>query len=221
MMFSRLSLKSLISSLVVWFLSFSSSSFFFVDSNQALRLCLGTTATGAEYGAVSALSINHDCSRLLCGFAKGQVYTLTLSLKHKCTYTVYIHIKDTIIQVQDVECHCGLSEEDVDKTQIGSLTNVSTVCLMKKCWCAWFLFRDAPQFKLRVVTLNVCCPKVAAWDNCVKDLTSNVIPHQWCTPTSALYGSHSYLISPEDSFCSFMLDLSELSNCLLEPVWGE
>ncbi|XP_071376066.1 vacuolar protein sorting-associated protein 8 homolog isoform X3 [Centroberyx affinis] len=43
------------------------------DANQALRLCLGTTATGAEYGAVSALSINHDCSRLLCGFAKGQI----------------------------------------------------------------------------------------------------------------------------------------------------
>ncbi|KAI2668446.1 hypothetical protein H4Q32_005170 [Labeo rohita] len=41
--------------------------------NQALRLCLGTTATGAEYGAVSALSINHDCTRLLCGFAKGQI----------------------------------------------------------------------------------------------------------------------------------------------------
>uniref|UniRef100_A0A8C1T5L1 VPS8 subunit of CORVET complex n=1 Tax=Cyprinus carpio TaxID=7962 RepID=A0A8C1T5L1_CYPCA len=42
-------------------------------TNQALRLCLGTTATGAEYGAVSALSINHDCTRLLCGFAKGQI----------------------------------------------------------------------------------------------------------------------------------------------------
>ncbi|XP_038593280.1 vacuolar protein sorting-associated protein 8 homolog isoform X1 [Micropterus salmoides] len=43
------------------------------DANQALRLCLGTKATGAEFGAVSALSINHDCSRLLCGFAKGQI----------------------------------------------------------------------------------------------------------------------------------------------------
>ncbi|XP_030635850.1 vacuolar protein sorting-associated protein 8 homolog isoform X2 [Chanos chanos] len=43
------------------------------DHNQALRLCLGTTATGAEFGAVSALSINHDCTRLLCGFAKGQI----------------------------------------------------------------------------------------------------------------------------------------------------
>ncbi|TNN63967.1 Vacuolar protein sorting-associated protein 8 [Liparis tanakae] len=42
------------------------------DTNQALRLCLGTKATGAEFGAVSALSINHDCSRMLCGFAKGQ-----------------------------------------------------------------------------------------------------------------------------------------------------
>ncbi|CAL8367444.1 unnamed protein product [Gadus morhua 'NCC'] len=27
----------------------------------------------AEFGAVSALSVNHDCSRLLCGFAKGQI----------------------------------------------------------------------------------------------------------------------------------------------------
>uniref|UniRef100_A0A4W4F5V2 RING-type domain-containing protein n=1 Tax=Electrophorus electricus TaxID=8005 RepID=A0A4W4F5V2_ELEEL len=43
------------------------------NQNQALRLCLGTTATGAEYGAVSALSINRDCTRLLCGFAKGQI----------------------------------------------------------------------------------------------------------------------------------------------------
>ncbi|XP_041645412.1 vacuolar protein sorting-associated protein 8 homolog [Cheilinus undulatus] len=43
------------------------------DNNQALRLCLGTKTTGAEFGAVSALSINHDCSRLLCGFAKGQI----------------------------------------------------------------------------------------------------------------------------------------------------
>ncbi|XP_045555494.1 vacuolar protein sorting-associated protein 8 homolog isoform X10 [Salmo salar] len=43
------------------------------DLNQALRLCLGSTATGAEYGAVSALSINHHCTRLLCGFAKGHI----------------------------------------------------------------------------------------------------------------------------------------------------
>ncbi|XP_048361839.1 vacuolar protein sorting-associated protein 8 homolog isoform X2 [Sphaerodactylus townsendi] len=43
------------------------------DPNQALRLCLGSTAVGAQYGAISALSINKDCSRLLCGFAKGQI----------------------------------------------------------------------------------------------------------------------------------------------------
>uniref|UniRef100_A0AAZ3PHE2 RING-type domain-containing protein n=1 Tax=Oncorhynchus tshawytscha TaxID=74940 RepID=A0AAZ3PHE2_ONCTS len=51
------------------------NAFFFSpsDLNQALRLCLGSTATGAEYGAVSALSINHDCTRLLCGFAKGHI----------------------------------------------------------------------------------------------------------------------------------------------------
>uniref|UniRef100_A0A8C3Y912 VPS8 subunit of CORVET complex n=1 Tax=Catharus ustulatus TaxID=91951 RepID=A0A8C3Y912_CATUS len=43
------------------------------NQNQALRLCLGSTAVGAQYGAISALSINNDCSRLLCGFAKGQI----------------------------------------------------------------------------------------------------------------------------------------------------
>ncbi|KAI1898316.1 hypothetical protein AGOR_G00071070 [Albula goreensis] len=43
------------------------------DPSQALRLCLGSTAVGAQYGSVSALSINHDCTRLLCGFAKGQI----------------------------------------------------------------------------------------------------------------------------------------------------
>ncbi|XP_060097988.1 vacuolar protein sorting-associated protein 8 homolog isoform X3 [Heteronotia binoei] len=44
-----------------------------LDPNQALRLCLGSTAVGAQYGAISALSINNDCSRLLCGFAKGEI----------------------------------------------------------------------------------------------------------------------------------------------------
>uniref|UniRef100_A0A3B3B7D2 VPS8 subunit of CORVET complex n=1 Tax=Oryzias melastigma TaxID=30732 RepID=A0A3B3B7D2_ORYME len=54
--------------------SVSVMSFMFLsDTNQALRLCLGSKATGAEFGAVSALSINHNCSRLLCGFAKGQI----------------------------------------------------------------------------------------------------------------------------------------------------
>ncbi|XP_070185455.1 vacuolar protein sorting-associated protein 8 homolog isoform X3 [Littorina saxatilis] len=43
------------------------------DAKQVLKWCLGSTAVGAQYGAVSALSFNRDCSRLLCGFAKGQI----------------------------------------------------------------------------------------------------------------------------------------------------
>lgn len=38
-----------------------------------LRWCLGSVAVGQQYGAVSALTFNKDCTRLLCGFAKGQV----------------------------------------------------------------------------------------------------------------------------------------------------
>ncbi len=35
---------------------------------------------GAEYGAVTALGINMDCTRLLCGHARGQVSEKNLSL---------------------------------------------------------------------------------------------------------------------------------------------
>ncbi|XP_064646589.1 vacuolar protein sorting-associated protein 8 homolog isoform X2 [Lineus longissimus] len=43
------------------------------DPKQVLKWCLGSTAVGAQYGSVSALSFNRDCTRLLCGFAKGQI----------------------------------------------------------------------------------------------------------------------------------------------------
>ncbi|KAK7507486.1 hypothetical protein BaRGS_00001421 [Batillaria attramentaria] len=49
------------------------------DAKQVLKWCLGSTAVGAQYGAVSALSFNRDCSRLLCGFAKGQITMWDLS----------------------------------------------------------------------------------------------------------------------------------------------
>jgi len=39
---------------------------------------LGSTAVGAQYGAVSAMSFNRDSTRLLAGFAKGQVSNQTL-----------------------------------------------------------------------------------------------------------------------------------------------
>ncbi|KAJ8019457.1 Vacuolar protein sorting-associated protein 8-like [Holothuria leucospilota] len=43
------------------------------DPQQTLKWCLGSTAVGAQYGAVSALCINNDSTRLLAGFAKGQM----------------------------------------------------------------------------------------------------------------------------------------------------
>ncbi|XP_035826479.1 vacuolar protein sorting-associated protein 8 homolog isoform X2 [Aplysia californica] len=43
------------------------------DPKQVLKWCLGSTAVGAQYGSVSALSFNRDCTRLLCGFARGQI----------------------------------------------------------------------------------------------------------------------------------------------------
>ncbi|CAL1539613.1 unnamed protein product [Lymnaea stagnalis] len=43
------------------------------DPKQVLKWCLGSTAVGAQYGSVSALSFNRDCTRLICGFARGQI----------------------------------------------------------------------------------------------------------------------------------------------------
>uniref|UniRef100_A0A8B9WB75 Vacuolar protein sorting-associated protein 8 homolog n=1 Tax=Bos mutus grunniens TaxID=30521 RepID=A0A8B9WB75_BOSMU len=72
------------------------------DQNQALRLCLGSTSVGGQYGAISALSINNDCSRLLCGFAKGQITMWDLasgkllrSITDAHPGTAILHIKFT------------------------------------------------------------------------------------------------------------------------------
>lgn len=70
------------------------------DTNQALRLCLGNKATGADYGAVSALSINHDCSRLLCGFAKGQVHESVCPSVLLLVSYVFVIIKQLLISLQ-------------------------------------------------------------------------------------------------------------------------
>ncbi|XP_015770659.1 PREDICTED: vacuolar protein sorting-associated protein 8 homolog [Acropora digitifera] len=43
------------------------------DPQQTLKLVLGNTSIGAEYGAVTALGINMECTRVLCGHARGQI----------------------------------------------------------------------------------------------------------------------------------------------------
>ncbi|CAB3988597.1 vacuolar sorting-associated 8 homolog [Paramuricea clavata] len=57
------------------------------DAKQALQLVLGTTAQGAEYGAVTALGINTNSTRLLCGHAKGQITMWDLSTG-KCVRSI-------------------------------------------------------------------------------------------------------------------------------------
>lgn len=49
------------------------------DTAQALKWCLGSAAVGDESGAVSSLGFNHDCSRILVGFAKGHILMYDLS----------------------------------------------------------------------------------------------------------------------------------------------
>ncbi|XP_066928995.1 vacuolar protein sorting-associated protein 8 homolog [Clytia hemisphaerica] len=55
----------------------------FEPKHQVLKLLLGSSKDGEKYGAVTALSINVDCDRLLCGYARGQVTMWDLS-KGQC-----------------------------------------------------------------------------------------------------------------------------------------
>jgi hypothetical protein len=41
------------------------------DAAQTLRWCMGETAQ--DQGSVASLSFNHDCTRLLAGFARGHI----------------------------------------------------------------------------------------------------------------------------------------------------
>nr|CAB3267651.1 vacuolar protein sorting-associated protein 8 homolog [Phallusia mammillata] len=43
------------------------------NASQAMQYCLGNAHIGAKYGSVTALTFNMDCSRLLVGYAKGQI----------------------------------------------------------------------------------------------------------------------------------------------------
>lgn len=43
------------------------------DATQVLRFCVGNRNVGSEYGGVSCLGFNRDSTRLLVGYAKGQV----------------------------------------------------------------------------------------------------------------------------------------------------
>nr|XP_002121576.1 vacuolar protein sorting-associated protein 8 homolog [Ciona intestinalis] len=43
------------------------------DSSQALKYCLGSIQIGSKYGSVTALTFNTDTTRLLVGYAKGEI----------------------------------------------------------------------------------------------------------------------------------------------------
>ncbi|XP_064186858.1 vacuolar protein sorting-associated protein 8 homolog isoform X2 [Anguilla rostrata] len=43
------------------------------DPSQVLKLCLGSQALGAQHGSITALGFNGDGTRILSGFARGQI----------------------------------------------------------------------------------------------------------------------------------------------------
>ncbi|CAK8692883.1 unnamed protein product [Clavelina lepadiformis] len=43
------------------------------DASQAMKFCLGSTKIGSKYGSVTALTFNSDSTRILVGYAKGEI----------------------------------------------------------------------------------------------------------------------------------------------------
>ena len=79
----------------------------FSDPKQVMKWCLGSTAVGAQYGAVSALSFNRDCTRLLTGFAKGQVriaFWSTIEDVSLCQCNEALQIKSKTAEKQQILC---------------------------------------------------------------------------------------------------------------------
>ncbi|CAL4079363.1 unnamed protein product [Meganyctiphanes norvegica] len=73
------------------------------EPTQALKFCLGSDQLGEQYGSISALALNIDCSRLLAGFAKGQICLFDLTsgkllqtiAEAHTPFTAVLHLKWT------------------------------------------------------------------------------------------------------------------------------
>lgn len=89
-----------------------------------MKWSLGSVNTGHQYGAVSSLSFNVDCTRLLVGYAKGQItmwdltngkLLRTIADAHPLGHAV-IHIKFTDSLTVALCCDSGGSVFDLEFT---------------------------------------------------------------------------------------------------------
>ncbi|CAH1788234.1 unnamed protein product, partial [Owenia fusiformis] len=107
------------------------------DPKQVLKWCLGSTAVGAQYGAVSALSFNRDCTRLLCGFAKGQITMWDLTngkLIRTITDahppgTAVLHVKFTDDLTIAICCDSGGSVFELEMKRLIGVRKCESKCL--------------------------------------------------------------------------------------------
>ncbi|ESO05633.1 hypothetical protein HELRODRAFT_111117 [Helobdella robusta] len=107
------------------------------DSKQVLRWCLGSTAVGAQYGAVSALSFNIDSTRLLSGFARGQIMMWDLTngkllrtvLDAHPPGTAILHIKFTDDRTTAITSDSGGSVFQLDFRRKLGIRTCESQCL--------------------------------------------------------------------------------------------
>ncbi|MGH0152258.1 UNVERIFIED_CONTAM: hypothetical protein FKN15_058824 [Acipenser sinensis] len=71
------------------------------DPSQVLKLCLGSTSLGAQYGAISALSLNNHCTQIVSGFTKGQILQWDLETgKLLRTITNVLPLGTTVLNIK-------------------------------------------------------------------------------------------------------------------------
>ncbi|EGV95896.1 Vacuolar protein sorting-associated protein 8-like [Cricetulus griseus] len=120
------------------------------DQNQALRLCLGSTSVGSQYGAISALSINNDCSRLLCGFAKGQITMWDLASGKLLRSisdahppgTAILHIKGEVCCIEPLHSKPELKDHPITQFSLLAMASLTKILVigLKPSLKVWMTF---------------------------------------------------------------------------------
>ncbi|GAB5576600.1 vacuolar protein sorting-associated protein 8 homolog isoform X7 [Prionailurus iriomotensis] len=113
-----------------------------IYQNQALRLCLGNTSVGGQYGAISALSINNDCSRLLCGFAKGQITMRVMGVRTCESRCLFSGSKGEVCCIEPLHSKPELKDHPITQFSLLAMASLTKILVigLKPSLKVWMTF---------------------------------------------------------------------------------
>lgn len=161
-----------------------------------MKWCLGTADTGVQHGSVSSLAFNVDCSRLLVGYAKGQItmwdltngkLLRTISDAHPLGQAV-LHVKFTDSLTRALCSDSGGSVFDLEFTWVNSLVIFLvpssylfyfTVIFTATCTGYWVLFTGICLFLVTYKYFLRKTPRSCGFS--ANSILWNCVPTVWTT----------------------------------------